>query len=190
MAKRQTGNKGKNMKICPKCKTSKEDTEFNKNKSNKSGLSSHCKVCIQESRATNKEAISAQQKSYREANRGRESQRKRAWYEANKEHTVTYYREYRKRRPEVNREYVNRVRAQKKQGCIEWDDKELNELIIKEIYAHCQYINELTGVKHEVDHILPMNGKQVSGLHHYSNLRVITADENRRKSNLYIPQQV
>ncbi len=180
------------MKICPKCKTSKEDTEFNKNKSKRDGLSSHCKVCINETASLpkNREADAKRYKEYSEKNKAKIAEKGKAWYEANKERMSQYFKDYRKRRPEVNRAYVAKIRAQKQQGCIDWDDKELNELIIAETYAHCQYINELTGIKHEVDHIIPMNGKTVSGLHHYSNLRVIPADENRRKANLYIPQQV
>lgn len=42
-----------------------------------------------------------------------------------------------------------------------------------------------TGEAWEVDHIIPLHGKLVSGLHVPSNLRVITAKENRQKRNLF-----
>lgn len=52
---------------------------------------------------------------------------------------------------------------------------------IKAIYAECKRITMETGVKHEVDHIIPIQGKKVCGLHVPWNLRVITKAVNARK---------
>ena len=51
-----------------------------------------------------------------------------------------------------------------------------NLSIIKEFYSKCP-------IGYEVDHIIPLNGKNVSGLHTITNLQYLKASDNRRKSN-------
>lgn len=54
---------------------------------------------------------------------------------------------------------------------------------IAAVYAEAGRISRESGVRHEVDHIVPLQGRLVCGLHVAENLRVITAEENRRKGN-------
>lgn len=58
---------------------------------------------------------------------------------------------------------------------------------ISAFYAAAKRISEVTGVKHHVDHVIPLQGKLVSGLHVPENLRIIPAIENRKKLNRYTP---
>jgi hypothetical protein len=58
-----------------------------------------------------------------------------------------------------------------------WADKEQ----IRHFYEQAKLLTQTTGVAHEVDHIVPLNGKYVSGLHVPHNMRVITKEENYAK---------
>lgn len=57
----------------------------------------------------------------------------------------------------------------------------LNE--IKQIYKKAVEMTRLYKVQFEVDHIVPIKGKGVSGLHVPWNLQIITAKANSKKSN-------
>lgn len=56
---------------------------------------------------------------------------------------------------------------------------------IAEFYEQAVRMTVKTRILHEVDHIIPLCGRHVSGLHVHQNLRVVTKEINRKKSNHY-----
>jgi hypothetical protein len=58
---------------------------------------------------------------------------------------------------------------------------------IKEIYKESNRVQKETGIEHHVDHIIPMRGKLVSGLHIAENLRVIPEFDNLSKGSKFMP---
>ena len=54
---------------------------------------------------------------------------------------------------------------------------------IHDIYKLRDRLTAVTGKAYEVDHIIPLQGKNISGLHHSSNLQILESSKNRSKSN-------
>ena len=87
-----------------------------------------------------------------------------------------------KRNPHKNCARQTKREAAKMKRMPIWADKEK----IESIYLRAAKLTKESGIEYQVDHIIPLQGKNVSGLHVESNLQVITKRENVMKSNLFI----
>jgi len=76
--------------------------------------------------------------------------------------------------------------AKRKQRVAFWAKKSK----IAFVYQEARKLSLQTGIKHHVDHIYPMISDYMCGLHVESNLQILTAEENCRKSNLVWPGQL
>jgi 5-methylcytosine-specific restriction endonuclease McrA len=63
-----------------------------------------------------------------------------------------------------------------------WITKE-QKLQIRQMYIQAQKLTKMTGERYVVDHIIPLINDAVCGLHVPWNLRVMTQEENLKKSN-------
>ena len=132
---------------------------------------------------------------YSEYNKRTEvKEKKHEWYQANKEQViqraatrpVEVLRQYRNAWKVNNKLQVladNKVRRRKhRQATPPWlTRKQKSE--IRHLYEIAITMTKTTGEQYVVDHIVPLRSEVVCGLHVPWNLRVITQEENLKKSN-------
>jgi hypothetical protein len=84
--------------------------------------------------------------------------------------------------PEKYYAYTAQRRAKRLQAMPPWlSKKQLEE--IGNIYRVCKKVSQTTGKEHHVDHVIPLQGENVCGLHVPWNLAIIPAKMNLSKSN-------
>jgi hypothetical protein len=152
-------------------------------------------------RENNKEKISVKNAEYRRVNKERISLQYVDYYQANKDKISAAFVEYRKINGEkiacrmkeyrqTNKDKINAQNAERRaaelQATPPWLTKFDKEQIV-ELYTIAQMFKLYTGEEYHVDHIVPLKGKTVCGLHVPWNLQVIPAKENLSKSNKLLP---
>lgn len=85
------------------------------------------------------------------------------------------------RRAGLVRHHAAKRRAARLRRTPPWADQKA----IRAIYERARRLTVESGVEHHVDHIIPLQGERVSGLHVENNLQVLTGSENSRKRNLF-----
>ena len=132
----------------------------------------------------NREKLRVKSKKYRSKNKEKADSASRAWVERNKEHVAKRKKAWRV----INKAHVNAYnrtrKAMIKNRVPSWVDSEL-QWVINEAYLLAQMRTNMTGFKWHVDHIIPLQGRTVCGLHVPENLQVIPEIHNLKKSNKY-----
>lgn len=98
------------------------------------------------------------------------------------EDVIKYRETWKKANPEIVLANDKHRRTKHKQATPKWLTQE-HKTQIKQFYLDAMLVSKTTGIPYAVDHIIPLRGKLVSGLHVPWNLAVITREENSKKSN-------
>jgi hypothetical protein len=185
------------LKQCNYCSNFKQLSEFSKQVRSKDGLQGECKSCNKlrkESRAKehkiymtkyyqdNKETLLKEQKQRDSLRKKEISIVKAKYYFDHKEELSEYKKEYRKANPHKINAKVAKRKAAKLQQTPEW----LTDLQLSHIDMFYEAAAKLTkefGIAVHVDHIVPLQGKDVRGLHVPWNLQLMFASDNVRKGN-------
>lgn len=161
------------MKYCPKCKETKSFDLFNKNKRTKSGLQAYCILCR-----------SIEQKEYRNKNKDKTNKLAKKHREKNRSSFLNALKKYRE--SEKGKARKTALQQKRKANQLNRTPKWLSaddNWILQEVYELATLRTKLTGIDWHVDHVVPMQGTNVSGLHCPENLQVIPAKHNVRKNN-------
>ena len=121
----------------------------------------------------------------------------RRYYEKNREAVIARAaarpaEERRRNRSEYKNKNIDVVRAdtsvrkrRHRDATPKWLTHE-ERLQMRNLYIQARKLTEIASVRYVVDHIVPLRSEVVCGLHVPWNLRVITQEENLKKSNKLI----
>jgi hypothetical protein len=158
-------------------------------------ISEQRKIYLAEWRERNREKVRESQRKYRNANKelcntrvlvshGKKpeyyTQKSIEWQKENKDRYLEIKRQSYAKNSAIEIERVRRRQGRIKQGLNLMSHAETIE--IQGMYDFCKIFKNF-----EVDHIVPLNGKIVSGLHVLSNLQVINSSVNRSKGAKFNP---
>ena len=157
------------MKTCASCKTENPTSDFYKVSRKSDGLYSSCKACSKDkSKIWKSKNPRWRSESYLK-NKTKVKEQTKTWSEENRG---------------VRNAITAKRRASKLQATPSWLS-EKDQKQIKRIYTACSNVSERTGKPHHVDHIVPLQGENVCGLHVPWNLAIIPASMNLSKSNKF-----
>lgn len=130
----------------------------------------------------NKELTKARARKWAEENPERRHEIHRKNRDKDLENHNLRNKQWRSKNPHKMVAYQGKRRAAKLLRTPNWLTED-DLFIIEEAYHLAKLRTELLGIPYHVDHILPLQGRKVSGLHVPANLQVIPAKENLKKSN-------
>jgi hypothetical protein len=186
------------MKTCSRCKETKSFESFSFCKANKDGYQGWCQPCINEARRKPPESPEVIEQKKAEQRRIK-LEKKRFYYLANKEkHAANMAENYQKNKTEVKQrvaEWKKQNVAKVNANCMKRHAQKLNATpswlteddhwLIEEAYDLAKLRTKMFGFVWHVDHVIPLRGKTVCGLHVPINLQVIPATENCSKRNSF-----
>lgn len=171
---------------CSKCLSTLPVEDFHVDSTRSTGRAALCKLCVKKKNAAsyrkhtekrkqeaiayyhkNKEVRRAQVK----ARYARRIEEERAWHRTHKKNNRFLYNAY-----DASR------RASKLSATPKWLTKEQKKQI-KDLYWLAKDVQKVSGESYHVDHIVPLQGETVCGLHVPWNLQILPADINIGKKN-------
>jgi hypothetical protein len=181
------------IKTCTKCLSCLDENNFYKSKQTKSGFHPWCKKCFNEglnkARKANPEKHNERNRNWVQKNKVKNLEMMQNWRKQNSEKCASYQRKYRSsQKGKIALNAINKARYEsgyrkawasfRRKGIKQATPKWVIRTELTEFYK-----NRPKG--YHVDHIIPLNGKNISGLNVVWNLQYLPASENLKKSNKF-----
>lgn len=161
------------MKQCSKCKSTKSFSHFHKSSCNLDGLRGFCKECL-----------NSQNRAWKNRNRKKNSEISRNHYLKNRDKRLSQTAKWWRENPHVHAAKQARRRFKLKNASPAWLTK-VQLAHIRAYYETAKIIRRDIGANVDVDHIVPLMGKNVCGLHVPWNLQLLEHSANCQKRNSY-----
>lgn len=130
----------------------------------------------------NKAKKREQSKAWKLANKDKVTQYSRSRYLRKKDHILAVSKLWKQCNPYKVNAYAGKRRAVLLNATPSWLTKEQYR-DIEAVYKEARKISEDKGIQYHVDHIYPLQGKGVLGLHVPWNLQILVGSENLTKIN-------
>lgn len=171
------------MKECRRCLAEKPHSEFRPDPRYRDGFASWCRECHRVRNSSwakeNRERLSAKSAARREADREGAREINRRFKRRHKERLAVQHADWARRNRDKRNASAARHRAAKLRAIPKWADLGAIAAIYKTAAA--------LGSDFNVDHIIPLQGATVCGLHCEANLRIIPARLNEAKHARWWP---
>lgn len=181
------------MKRCTTCSEMKTLDHF--------GRTAKCKACraayARAKYAENPEHVKRMVRRYRDSNPEKARERTKKWRDRNREHVLAQKKkwrqenvdrmkeleaEWRRNNPEKRALRARERRGVARQATPAWLTAD-HQAEMRRFYTLAKEFKLLTGDNYHVDHIVPLRGRRVCGLHVPWNLQVLPSDINMKKGN-------
>lgn len=185
------GKRGMAMKVCRTCGERKLRDEFHARKDSPDGLRSSCKVCrraysrqwnadnAERKRASSRAWVTENAERHRKTNR----QRYRIKPQYFKDKSAEWRAKNSDRKLASDRRWRNENRGRDRATKAKYKAAKLNATPPWVNYSEIVLIYDQCPAGHHVDHIVPLQGENVCGLHVPWNLQYLSETENLKKGN-------
>lgn len=166
------------MKTCRVCNIKKSIDSFEKNRR-------VCRCCKNEYHKKmyllKKKERLAQKKEYYQKNKDVLVNKKRTYRKENKSTVKKSLKKYQVNNLDKFNSINAKRRSKKLNATPNWADLDKIQIL----YEKAKWLESVTGLKYHVDHIIPLQGEDVCGLHVWENLQILEASLNLSKNSKF-----